>query len=204
MQSVRAARKDRLLSKFGVYSYSNDRRMRVAAATNNTIMMRNCLSCGVTPNNCNIQGRTPLHIASSRGYTEIVRLLLEYGADSNLQDCVGNTPLHLAAATGQISVITLLLNAGTDPMCLNHDGDSPVQLVQTKFVQCCSEDEDTMKMKEFQGMLRIYYHMLRYVQERKDAHKKVETLCNFYSRLSLSNTTMENQDDVKELWANLN
>ncbi|CAK9826353.1 Ankyrin repeat domain-containing protein 54 [Anthophora retusa] len=201
MQSVHAARKDRLLSMFGVHSYSDERRMRIAAATNNTIMMRRLLSCGVTPNNCDIQGRTPLHIASSRGYTEIVRLLLEHGADSNFQDCVGNTPLHLAAATCQILVIALLVNTGTSPMCLNQDGYSPVQLVQTKLklLQNCSKDKDTMRMKEeFQGILRIYYHMLGCVRKHKDAPKKLETLCNFYSRLSLSNTTVEDQDDVKE------
>ncbi|CAK9818797.1 Ankyrin repeat domain-containing protein 54, partial [Anthophora plagiata] len=150
MQFIRAVRKDRLLSMFGVHSYSNDRRMRIAAATNNTIMIRRLLSCGVTPNNCDIQGRTPLHIASSRGYTEIVRLLLEHGADSNLQDCVGNTPLHLAAATGQVSVATLLVNAGTDSSCLNQDGYSPLQLVQMKLqsLQNCSKDKDIIKMKE--------------------------------------------------------
>ncbi|CAK9803990.1 Ankyrin repeat domain-containing protein 54 [Anthophora quadrimaculata] len=206
MQSVRAARKDRLLSMFGIHSCSNDRRMRIAAATNNTIMMKRLLSCGVTPNNCDIQGRTPLHIASSRGYTEIVRLLLEYGADASYQDCLGNTPLHLAAATGQVSVVTLLVNAGTDSSCLNRDGYTPLQLVQMKlkFLQNCSEDEDIIKMKEeVQTIVKLCCHMVGYVEKHKDSHKKMETLCNFYSRLSLSNTTMQVQDDVKELLANL-
>ncbi|CAK9818795.1 Ankyrin repeat domain-containing protein 54 [Anthophora plagiata] len=180
--------------------------MRIAAATNNTIMIRRLLSCGVTPNNCDIQGRTPLHIASSRGYTEIVRLLLEHGADSNLQDCVGNTPLHLAAATGQVSVATLLVNAGTDSSCLNQDGYSPLQLVQMKLqsLQNCSKDKDIIKMKEeIETIVKLCCHMLGYAEKHKDSHKKVETLCNFYSRLSLSNTTVQVQDDVKELLANL-
>ncbi|CAK9803992.1 Ankyrin repeat domain-containing protein 54 [Anthophora quadrimaculata] len=183
MQSVRAARKDRLLSMFGIHSCSNDRRMRIAAATNNTIMMKRLLSCGVTPNNCDIQGRTPLHIASSRGYTEIVRLLLEYGADASYQDCLG-----------------------TDSSCLNRDGYTPLQLVQMKlkFLQNCSEDEDIIKMKEeVQTIVKLCCHMVGYVEKHKDSHKKMETLCNFYSRLSLSNTTMQVQDDVKELLANL-
>lgn len=43
-----------------------ERKMRVAAATNNTIMMRQLLISGVSPNNHDEQGRTPLHLASCR------------------------------------------------------------------------------------------------------------------------------------------
>ena len=43
-----------------------ENRMRLAAATNNTIMMRSFLNSGVSPNCCDIQGRTPLHLASCR------------------------------------------------------------------------------------------------------------------------------------------
>ncbi|XP_029031843.1 uncharacterized protein LOC117600316 isoform X2 [Osmia lignaria lignaria] len=57
------------------WSYSQapfiERKMRVAAATNNTIMMRQLLISGVSPNNHDEQGRTPLHLASCRGYTEM-------------------------------------------------------------------------------------------------------------------------------------
>lgn len=177
-------------------------RMRIAAVTNNIMLMRRLLSYGASPNNCDFLGRTPLHLASCRGYTEMVQLLLEHGANPNLRDSVGNTPLHLAAVTSKISVVTLLLNAGTHPLCLDQDGYNPLQLAQTKLrlLQNC-KGEDMMKVKE--EVQSIVSMLWAYLQKREDSHKRVETLSTLCSRLSLSNTSEEIQDDVKDLLANL-
>lgn len=43
-----------------------ERRMRMAAATNNIEGLKSVLNMGVSPNNCDQQGRTPLHYASGR------------------------------------------------------------------------------------------------------------------------------------------
>lgn len=192
-----------LLPVFDVHTRLIEHRMRIAAATNNTMMMRNLLNSGASPNTCDKQGRTPLHLASCRGYTEMVRLLLEHGADPNLRDSVGNTPLHLAAVTSKISVVTLLLNAGTDPLCLDQYGYNPLHLAQTKLklLQNC-KGKDMMKIKE--EVQSIISMLLAYLQKYKDTHKKMETLSSLCSRLSLSNTSNQVQDDVKDLLANLN
>ncbi|XP_033346560.1 ankyrin repeat domain-containing protein 54-like [Bombus vosnesenskii] len=178
-------------------------RMRIAAATNNTMVMKILLDSNVSPNSGDKQGRTPLHLASCRGYTDMVRLLLEYGADPNLRDSVGNTPLHLAAVTSKISVVTLLLNAGTDPLCLDQYGYNPLHLAQTKLklLQNC-KGKDMMKIKdEVQSIISM---LLAYLQKYKDTHESMETLSSLCSRLSLSNTSNQVQDDVKDLLANLN
>ncbi|OAD54654.1 Ankyrin repeat domain-containing protein 54 [Eufriesea mexicana] len=180
----------------------SEHRMRIAAATNNTIAMRRLLNSGVSPNTCDIQGRTPLHLASCRGYTEMVRLLLEHGADPNLRDSVGNTPLHLAAVTSKISVVTLLLNAGTDPLCLGQYGYNPLHLAQTKLKLLRNyRGEDMLKIKE--EVQNIVNMLFAYLQKLKDTHSKMETLNTLCSRLSLSNTPAQVQDDVKDLLANL-
>ncbi|KAF3422019.1 hypothetical protein E2986_09298 [Frieseomelitta varia] len=195
-------RNQHLISVFDIYSRLIEHRMRMAAATNNTIMMRDLLNSGVSPNCCDVQGRTPLHLASCRGYTEMVHLLLQHGADPNIRDSVGNTPLHLAAVTSKISVVTLLLNAGTNPLCLDQYGYNPLHLAQTKLklLQNC-KGEDMAKIKE--EVQNIVSMLLAYLQKHKDIHNRMETLSNLCSRLSLSNVSDQVQDDVKDLLANL-
>ena len=190
------------INQAGVISSLVERKMRLAAATNNTSMIRRLLSNGVLPNNHDEKGRTPLHIASCWGYTEIVQLLLEYGADPNQCDCEGNTPLHLATVTNRISVVTLLLKAGSDILSVDERGHNPLQLAQTKLkLFQNSKGEDMMKVKE--ELHDIVNMLLVYVQKQEHAHEKVQTFSNFYRRLSLSNTSDQVQDDVKHLLASL-
>lgn len=179
-----------------------EHRLRMAAATNNTLMVEDFLISGISPNCYDIQGRTPLHLASCRGYTDIVHLLLQHGADPNARDSVGNTPLHLAAVSSKISVVTLLLNAGTNPLCLDQYGYNPLHLAQTKLklLQNC-KGEDLVKIKE--EVQEIVNMLLAYLPKHKDTHKRIETLSSLCSRLSLSNASNEVQDDVKDLLANL-
>jgi len=52
------------------------------------------------PNQINVQdvqGFTPLHLASSKGHIEIVEFLLNHGADTELEIFNGETPLMVAA-----------------------------------------------------------------------------------------------------------
>ncbi|XP_051174180.1 uncharacterized protein LOC127289935 [Leptopilina boulardi] len=180
-----------------------ERKMRMAAATNNVEVMRRLLETGISPNNKDGQQRTPLHLASCRGYTEIVRLLLDHGADPNQRDCIGNTPLHLATVTSKIAVVTLLLKAGTDVLSSDKHGHNPLQIAQTKLklLQNC-HGSDMIKIKE--EVHNIVDMLLAYLEKQKNAQEQVENLSNFYSRLSLSNTSNQIQDDVRDLLANLN
>ncbi|XP_033214781.1 ankyrin repeat domain-containing protein 54-like isoform X2 [Belonocnema kinseyi] len=180
----------------------NERKMRLAAATNNIEMMRRLLNSGVSPNNKDEQGRSPLHLASCRGYAEMVRLLLEHGADPNQRDCIGNTPLHLAAVTSKISVVTLLLMAGTDVLSSDQHGHNPLQIAQTKLRLLQNYiGSDMIKVKE--EVHNIVAMLLAYLEKQKNVQEQVESLSSFCSRLSLSNTSDQIQDDVRDLLANL-
>ncbi|KAI4499843.1 hypothetical protein M0802_005099 [Mischocyttarus mexicanus] len=182
-----------------------ERKMRLAAYTNNVDLMKRLLNSGVSPDSRDVQGRTPLHLASCRGFEAIVTLLLEYGADPNKRDIVGNTPLHLAAVASNISVVTLLLRAGTNVHSLDKYGCSPLRIAQKKLRMMQDYrkplQEDMVKIKKevhnIIGMLMVY------VQKQKDMSEQVETLSSFCSRLSLSNTSDQVQDDVKDLLANI-
>ncbi|KAK0095430.1 hypothetical protein PV326_008419 [Microctonus aethiopoides] len=173
-------------------------KMRVAATTNNVEMMQRLLEQGVSPNSYDEQGRSPLHLASCRGYVEMVKLLLDYGADPNHIDCIGNTPLHLAAVTSKGQVVKLLLNAGTDISLNERHKYNPLHLAQTKLklLQSCGAS-DTSRLKV--EVCNIVNMLLAYLERQKVACEEIEALTSFCSRISLSNTTNQVQDDVKEL-----
>ncbi|XP_070161719.1 ankyrin repeat domain-containing protein 54 isoform X1 [Polyergus mexicanus] len=183
--------------------YHIGRKMRLAATVNNTMLMSSLLQTGVLPNSPDSDGRTPLHHAACRGYTKMVQLLLENGADPNQRDCIGNTPLHLAAVTSKISVVTLLLTAGTNVLALDKYGYNPLQLAKAKLrmLRRNYSNKDMDKVK--QEMHDIVNMLLAYLLKQKNMQEQVETLSNFCSRLSLSSTSDQVQDDVKDLLANI-
>lgn len=57
--------------------------------------------------------KTPLLVASAKGYSDIVRLLLEKGADTEASHpALDQAPLLVAAASGHEDVVRLLLAHG--------------------------------------------------------------------------------------------
>ncbi|KAL1129399.1 hypothetical protein AAG570_013926 [Ranatra chinensis] len=100
---------------------------------NDTATVVHLLNQGVSASCYDNQLRSPLHLASCKGYAHIVKILLERGADPNARDSIGNTPLHLAACTNHIDVVMLLLKAGTNTSITDRLGRSPLQLAQSKL-----------------------------------------------------------------------
>lgn len=55
-----------------------------------------------------INGQTPLHIASAEGDEKIVNYLHGFGANANILDNEERTALHLAAENGHTRVVDIL------------------------------------------------------------------------------------------------
>lgn len=77
-------------------------------------------------------GRTPLHLATSKGYVKCVRTLLERGVDKNAQSNDGRTALHRAAAGGDHEMVALLLDMGADPSLVTNRGRSALDVARDK------------------------------------------------------------------------
>ncbi|KAJ5365134.1 hypothetical protein N7517_008020 [Penicillium concentricum] len=70
-------------------------------------------------------GRTPLHVAATRGHLQpILTLLNTDGVELEIKDYRGHTALHCAAACPRIQVVQLLLENGADINSEDNDGRS--------------------------------------------------------------------------------
>jgi len=181
-----------------------EKKLRMAASTNNTENLRKFLANGVNVNGSDGQKRTSLHFAASKGYSEIVNILLQYGADPNAKDILGNTPLHLAACTNHIEVVTLLLRAGTDVTTLDNSGRTPIHLAQSKLriLQQHSSKNVTEMTKVKEEVSQVVDMMREYLSKTgviKDHSAYSDLLNSFSQRLTLHN----NHDEIHNDLANL-
>ncbi|XP_068658680.1 potassium channel AKT2 [Aristolochia californica] len=79
-----------------------------AAATGNNVFLEELLVVGLDPDVGDSTGRTPLHIAASKGYEECVWVLLKHGCNINIQDMNGNTALWEAISSKHHSIFRIL------------------------------------------------------------------------------------------------
>jgi ankyrin repeat protein len=79
-----------------------------------------------------VEGRTPLYVATQTGDgLAVVRLLLEKGANPNLASANGTTPLMNAAVRGEIAIVAALLDAKADVNTKSGAGDTALMAAAT-------------------------------------------------------------------------
>ncbi|CAN4108107.1 unnamed protein product [Withania somnifera] len=78
------------------------------ASTGNATFLEELLKGNLDPDIGDAQGRTPLHIAASKGHEECVMVLLRHGCNIHLRDVNGNTALWEAIAAKQRSTFRML------------------------------------------------------------------------------------------------
>uniref|UniRef100_A0A5B7B3V9 Potassium channel n=1 Tax=Davidia involucrata TaxID=16924 RepID=A0A5B7B3V9_DAVIN len=88
--------------------------LRVNSATyhGDLYQLKSLIRAGANPNKTDYDGRSPLHLAASRGFEDIIRFLIQEGVDINLSDNFGNTPLLEAIKNGHDRVASLLVKEG--------------------------------------------------------------------------------------------
>ncbi|XP_068308778.1 potassium channel SKOR-like [Pyrus communis] len=80
------------------------------------------IGAGADPNKMDYDGRSPLHVAASKGFVDITRFLIEEGAAAEMSDKYGNTPLLEAIKNGHDEVASLLVKAGAS-LAVDDAGD---------------------------------------------------------------------------------
>ena len=84
------------------------------------------LSEGCDPDVADIDGYTPIMMASKHGHCDTLSALIAAGADVNKADKFGVTPLMEAAKAGHFNIITTLINAHADANKADNIGFTPL------------------------------------------------------------------------------
>ncbi|CAL5362702.1 unnamed protein product [Camellia sinensis] len=87
-------------------------RLNCAAYDGDLHRLKRLIGAGADPNRTDYDGRSPLHVAASKGYEEITEFLIQKGVAINITDNFGNTPLLEAIKNGHDHIASLLVKAG--------------------------------------------------------------------------------------------
>ncbi|XP_051203927.1 potassium channel KOR1-like [Lolium perenne] len=87
-------------------------RVNSAAFYGDLHQLKGLIRAGADPKNTDYDGRSPLHLAASKGYEDVAQFLIHEGADIDLIDKFGNTPLLEAVKQGHDRVASLLFSKG--------------------------------------------------------------------------------------------
>ncbi|KAL6515181.1 RAC-beta serine/threonine-protein kinase [Orobanche hederae] len=82
--------------------------LMTVAATGNSAFLNELLKAGLDPDVGDSEGKTPLHIAASKGYEDCVVVLLKHACSLHLRDINGNTALWDAITAKHHSVFKML------------------------------------------------------------------------------------------------
>ncbi|KAF6169834.1 hypothetical protein GIB67_034226 [Kingdonia uniflora] len=74
--------------------------------------LKGLIRAGADPNKTDYDGRSPLHLAASKGYEDIVYFLIQERVKVNITDKFGNSPLFEAIKSGHDQVASLLVKEG--------------------------------------------------------------------------------------------
>lgn len=121
-------------------TYEGETALLFAVANQNLQMIDFLLSKHASPDICNIDGASPLHLAAKSLRLDIVNRIISTEVNVNALDCRGNTPLHYVIDacyrnnTNQpnesVAVVLRLLNAGALRTFKNYENETPIQLAQ--------------------------------------------------------------------------
>ncbi|KAK9134760.1 hypothetical protein Syun_014090 [Stephania yunnanensis] len=84
-----------------------------AANAGNAAFLDELLKAGMDPDTRDATGRTPLHIAASKGHEDCVLVLLKHSCTLNIQDMDGNTPLWYSISSRHHSIFRILYHCAS-------------------------------------------------------------------------------------------
>lgn len=122
------------LKKIGIKKKQYGKKLLEAVDDNDTELLQLLIEAGADVNYADSKGKTPLLLATNRGYVKCMAILLSADADVNKADHEGYTPLGIAVqdycyqATTSTLAIELLLTAPKINVNRRSDGMPPLMI----------------------------------------------------------------------------
>ncbi|CAH1436932.1 unnamed protein product [Lactuca virosa] len=98
-------------------------RVNISVYNGDLFELKSLIRAGADPNKKLFDGRSPLHLAVSKGHEDIVVFLIQEGVDVDISDNFGNTPLLEAVKRGYDNIASLLIKESNSLMINSKDYD---------------------------------------------------------------------------------
>jgi ankyrin repeat protein len=131
-----------------------------------------------------INGKTPLIIASQMGKPRIVKLLIQKDANINAVDKNGRNALFIAAMNGNLTTVELLIEKGADINAIDNKGRNALFIAAKK------------------GNLKVFDEILEKIDVSKEEFKKTAAQTIYY--LIKNNKKSKSKGRIKNLLEKLN
>ncbi|KAJ1529125.1 hypothetical protein HK096_009136, partial [Nowakowskiella sp. JEL0078] len=150
IENLRVPGKFHVNGSKGYFPYNGSDNVRSIEAVDLLVLKGNLLNSsgdliqfaidhGANVNIADINGDTPIHVASAAGDLGYVNSLLSANASVTQRNCGGCTPLHCAATSGSAEIVVQLLKNGADANALDHRNESPLHYaVRSGRLECVS------------------------------------------------------------------
>jgi ankyrin repeat protein len=112
-----------------IIAYVVQKQFQHAVYTGKLEHMLPYIKYGANPNYAsNVDGDTPLQLATKNNHADIVLKLIQAGADVNFAGRRNNTPLHIAAQNGYTEIVLKLIQAGANVNLADTWKNTPLHL----------------------------------------------------------------------------
>ncbi|XWS65808.1 hypothetical protein CRYUN_Cryun05aG0145400 [Craigia yunnanensis] len=105
------------------------------------------------------EGRTPLHLAATKGNIECAKMLVESGVDKNAKSNDGKTALYRAVVNGNCQMVEMLIKMDADPTIPDDRGLSALDVARDKgheeMVEIMERGEEVLMAARCGDMRRL-------------------------------------------------
>ncbi|KAG6627699.1 hypothetical protein CIPAW_15G147500 [Carya illinoinensis] len=119
-------------------------RVNCAAYDGDSHRLKCLIRAGANPNKADYDGRSPLHIAASKGYKDLARFLIEQGVDINISgatlvvDDAGGF-LCTTVVRRDVDLLKKVLSNGINPNASNYDRRTPLHIAASEGLYSMAE-----------------------------------------------------------------